>query len=368
MYKSDHGGLKVMGCIHNKQPQAFAPYDCIHLAFQNNMQAFRIDRRGKAMTKTPTMHLSSASFNRCDMPQFVQKLFFDLNHRRYDNCRYDHSKDIYMCKQLVYSIEYVTAKHFKSRFELSKRIQSLEPHIRKHILLPNKSHYTPIDVHSGIAFQEFVRCAMDMCDFCTLYRGREQDAFREHAFDIDRFVLTLSMTLKRLHEVGVYLADVKLENILIKDGVYMFTDVEYAFVDPPTMTDKQYTDPVYRDLNSSKRRWIKTAMYVPSDDYPLTQSMFIRNDVFALARCISRLMLSIRHNKHYRMFSGDVDSILHDDRATIHARDPDVMKIPYIADCADCIVDYSTRATTAFLDNMIKTARRELRERRTHSI
>ena len=358
-----------MGCIHNKQPSAYAPYDCIQLNFHDNMQAFRTTRKGKVMTQTPSMHLSGTSFNRCDMPQFVQDLFLALNQQRYDKCRYDYSKDIYMCNQLVYSIEYVTAKHFKSRSDLFKRVASLEPHIRRHILLPNKSHYTPIDAHRGIAFQEFVRCEMDMHDFSTMYCGRKQEAFREHAFDIDRFVLTLSTTLKRLHEVRIYLADIKPENILIKGGVYMFTDIEYAFLDPPIMTDRQYDDSLYRDLSCiSKRRWIKTPMYLPSSEYPLTQSMFIRNDVFALARCISILMLSICHNKQYRLFSGSEDSTLHDDRAIIRAREPDVMAIPYITNCADCIIDYSTRANTEFLDNMIETAHQQIRERRTHSI
>ena len=315
------------------------------------------------------MYLSGTSFNRCDMPPFVQELFLTLNQQRYDKCRYDYSKDIYMCNQLVYSIEYVTAKHFKTRSELFKRIASLEPDTRKHILLPTKSHYTPIDRHRGIVFQEFVRCEMDMHDFSTQYRGRAQDAFRDHAFDIDRFVLTLSMTLKRLHEVNIYLADIKPENILIKGGLNMFTDVEYAFLDPPTMTDRQYADSLYRDLSRiSKRRWIRTLKYLPSSEYPLTKSMFIRNDVFALARCISMLMLSICHKKQYRLFSGCEDSTLHDERAMIRARDPDVMAIPYIANCADCIIEYSTRANTVFLDNMIDTAHQQIRERRTHSI
>lgn len=329
-----------MGCAW-KKPQT--DDDLPRIALKQNDGILTVCENNK---NTPSSYLVHKAVPIQILPSFVRSFYMDVLHDKCATCSQHAYKDLYFFKNHVISVECAKKENYYTRKKIFSRLKDL-----RHVLVPSNIFYLPLKKDSGIVFQKMKYCKKgDMFDFMLNNMGKEN-------INIDEFVFSMASTLIQIHKRGIFLTDIKLENILYDDTFY-FSDFEHAFLDqkflPETANKKEIHEHVLRSKQSGQL-WVRTVHYLPAPDFPYTQKMAIRNDVFALARCIGMLIVSNRFNLSLHIFQGYTPYKVKDDRCELRDTCPQVYNHSYIADCCDCIVEHDLYANHAFLEKIISS-------------
>ena len=136
---------------------------------------------------------------------------------------------------------------------------------------------------------------------------------KEEKINIPEMLDQLIPSLQNIHASGIYLQDIKPENIFVNifedDLQFVFADVDYAFMS----TDfPQFAD---------KRPWIRTIEFSPEMGKPRSKSQATRNDIYAIAVLVGRIETYYNHNEVYNIFCKAKGSIINrdfDDRHKIN--------------------------------------------------
>ena len=295
--------------------------------------------------RTPSSYLIETSINKYIMPNFIIDFYDVVNNHHYMSLMQNKYKDLYFCNGYVYSIEFMKEYTYTNLKKVHEVVN-----VMNHVLSPLNSYYHAIDDEHGIFFQKMKRCNK---------RDLWYNTFGSNgicSIDVDSLVYSLANTLKTLHDMDIYLMDIKLENILghiNRDGIteWMFADIEYAWVDPPFVGhETRYPEEKMKSINKNKRRWVKTLHYLPDKTYPYCRRIAVRNDCFALARCIGNLICYIKRQEANRMFFGNKEMESCDLRSVIKNLYPEDK---YLHICGDCVIEYDKYATHEFLNRLI---------------
>ena len=149
--------------------------------------------------------------------------------------------------------------------------------------------------------------------------------------DLDDFVWKICRILKHLHDVGVYVQDLKPENIFVNinenEFVYYVGDIEYSFL------NYDFVDPSV----IKKRGWIRTLNFCPNVGKPKTKLEAMRNDYYALAIIIGRIETFYMKRVKLNVFCEPREGIFEDwdDRDSLKY----IQGLKYSRFCSDFIVE-----------------------------
>ena len=294
---------------------------------------------------TPMSRLMKVPISIYECPKFVIDFYSIVHNKEYLKIVQNKYKDVFFCVDVVYSVEVME----KCVYESMSNIHDLTRHM-KHVLTPYSTYYHQLHGTSGIVFQKTKRC--NMGDLWNI-KLKEKNT----SIDIDNLIWSLATTLKELHTMEIYLFDIKLENIFAHyykgSVIWMFADIEYAWVKPPFLELGKYHSPQEEMKRRSvgSRYWVKTLEYLPDRMYPWTKCIAVRNDCFALARCISTCIYHTCTDSINLMFYGNKELIIYDLRQEVKEQFP---FNTYLHICGDCIVEHNKYATVKFLDTLIE--------------
>ena len=297
--------------------------------------------------KTPSSYLIElGSIKKTSVPSIVVEFYQIVGDRQYEKVMQNKYKDIYFCGTHVYSVE-VMKEYIYTSIQKMHNVTS----VMNHVLTPDEMYYYPLDDSSGLLFQKTHHCTVGDLWYRCFKNGY-------NSIDIDSLVYSLASTLKALHNMNIFLMDIKLENILGSwdrekgKTCWYFADCEYAWVNPLFAGHEcKYPENEMKARNKGKFKWVKTIHYLPNGTYPYCREIAIRNDCFALARCIGTLVHFRRSGEPNAMFYGNKKMDLYDLRDSMKAYYPNDK---YLHVCGDCIIEYGTHATHEFLNRLIK--------------
>ena len=331
-----------MGCICEK---AYVPEEePLQLNLNSDMSMMHPSHK----ERTPTSHLVTSVLPKDDIPDFVIRFYGVINNNQYLYCIHNNYKDIFFCSNCVYTVE-------RTKFYIPNNVRTIHNLLRgdKHVLISHKIYYIHLTGTNGLLIQWMPLCDVgDLWHFCFKEK-------RSKEIDIDGFVFTLATTLRTCHQKGIFLMDIKMENILgttREHGIdWCFADIEYAFVDVDFIDDESDLEQVrrYRMQMKNQYKWIKTKEYLPDFTYPYSRSLAVRNDVYAFARCLGTLICYQRYGQANTMFFGGDGGKVYDNREAVNF----IMDDEYIRLCGDCVIEYEKYANGTFLDRLIDISR-----------
>lgn len=335
-----------MGCIWNKIP---GKTDDIHTCTLTRAKSIEIEvLHGNTIKKTPSAYLIENSIQYNTLPPFVLHFYISVQKDLFFKVSQNVYKDLYYIGNHVISCERVNLVNYNDRCALFETIKRMKH--RDNILIPTHHFYHPLTQKTGICIQRLPFCKHgDMFDFMVKGAGTKN-------VDVNEFVRSMSTTLQELHENNIFLTDIKLENILYSNR-FQYADIEYAFINKPFVDSQASTEDKLNNIYNFKkggRRWIRTLQYIPEKTFPSTIDIAVRNDVFALARCIGMLISVNVFDMSIKMFQGDEDFEIHDQRHVLREHHPNVWEHAYIKECAACICEYDKYANAKFLETLME--------------
>ena len=304
------------------------------------------------INSTPCCYLMTTPIQKKKVKKFVRVFFDEVNTQKYIRCMHNQYKDIFFFRDYIYTIEFAPLYNYVNRLLLHKICKKMN-----HVLIPTDIFLHKIDDKTGLIIQKMKRYNKGDLWMYVL---------RHHQMiNVNDFVLQMACTLKTLHEKNIFLLDIKLENIfghrVGNKTEWTFGDNEYAFVEQQFLSEEEFQNDEKRinHLCESRRKikWIKTLEYSPDKSFPYTKRIAIRNDCFALARCIGIVICYTQEGSCNTMFWGNRDMEIFDRRRDIQKAYPNNK---YLELCGNCIVEYDEYANTTFLDNLIDTATNEM--------
>ena len=217
-------------------------------------------------------YIVSNKFKNKTTPAFVLE-FMDLlkrNRLKYVTSQY---KDVYM-GEAVFVIEEISKVEFCRRRRLNTRLTELNC---------NVVVYTNMYWQDGYFFGKMFKYDMDLFEY-----------LRTEKICIESLLESLVPTLKAIHACGIYLQDIKPENILIdiydNHIKFYFADFDYAFMEEDF------------PLFVHKRPWIRTMHYSPELGKPKTVLEARRNDIYAIAVMVGRIETFYNNGLEYNVF------------------------------------------------------------------
>ena len=255
----------------------------------------------------PLEHLLNVQLYLDDLPNFVNFFFYQYKYHQLKYVKGEY-KDLFFHDNNVYGLELISNSEFNRRIILQEKVQSID-----HVVMYNKMFY----IH-GVAIGVMDRYEIDFFELLKTCQ-----------INIDDFVQQICVILKNLHQHGVYIQDLKPENIFVsitsEKFVYHIGDIEYALM------DGDFKDPV------QKRVWVRTLNYCPNLGKPKTKLEAIRNDYYALAVIVGRLETFYVNETKINVFCEPRKSIFMegwDDRYKLNDQD-----LKYSNFCSDFIVE-----------------------------
>ena len=342
-----------MGCIFNKQPATEDDIMTLQLIPHDGLQLKRRKKAFIIMTPTGLLTVHSAPLKKLSAE--VIDFYAIINNEEYDKCLYTAHKDLYFTSEFVYTLERTSIWNIQDRVTLAKINRTMVN--KQYMLIPKIIQTFYMGTQKEIILQKMEFCSRgDLYDYSLQYMGTKN-------FKLHDFVYHMASTLLELHSSSVYLTDVKLENIFLSRN-WMYADTEYAFIDPPLLDQSKYDNLVERKEHirqmKKRYRWMKTYNYLPDNRFPCTKKLLVRNDVFAFARCIGNIVSRIFFNCHVRMFHGNEDMVLYDERESIKEKKIDMYNSPYFLVTSQCIVHHAVYATDDYLRRVIEIAKRHI--------
>ena len=218
-----------------------------------------------------------------NIPDFVNEFIYQytFHQLKYIKGQY---KDLFFCDNKVYGIEKISKTEFERRKILQKKIKNI-----KNVVMYSESFYL-----NGCIIGIMDKYEMDLFELLKCSN-----------IDIIDFVSQISSGLTHLHKCGVYIQDLKPENIFVNIDnqdrfVYYIADIEYAFMDSDFS-------------NIISRPWIRTLHYTPCLRKPKTKIEAVRNDYYAFAVMIGRIETFYHNNLQLNVFCEPRTSILEKD-------------------------------------------------------
>lgn len=244
-----------------------------------------------------------------EMPDFVNEFIYRYNMHQLKYLKAEY-KDLFFHDDHVYGIERISESEFIRRQTLQKRVKSIN----------NVCMYKEMFYLDGITIGKMKKYEIDLFEL-----------LKTCLVDLDDFVWRLCTTLTDLHEAGIYVQDLKPENIFVdmKDNefIYHIGDIEYSFL------NYDFVDPSF----VKKRTWIRTLNFCPNLGKPQTKLEAIRNDYYALAIIIGRIETFYIRKVKLNVFCEPREAIFEhwDDRDTLKY----IQGLKYSEICSDFIVE-----------------------------
>lgn len=341
-----------MGCIHSNHPSKTESFNSISITDNSDFVLNRKkeyaykNKKNTKNVKTPTCYLLNEPIYN---PNNFIKIFVDtINNKSYNKCSFNEFKDLFFCDDFVYSVENGCYAIFESRIRLFRKIKTLQH--SHNLLVPYNIHYIPLDNFKGIIVQHMKYC--EGGDLLQYLNGEIKSTLNIH-----QTVNQLASTLQECHANDIFLGDIKLDNIFIKNNRCIFGDYEYALHERKFLTLKQVH--IMSDIDLCKYKWdnrvlkwIRTLDYCPDKEYPFTRNIAQRNDIFALAKTLGSL-ISISEFKHKSKIFASRPERTKEAAYSLERNRPDIWKSPYIQILAECMTEYEAVANESFLTDLI---------------
>ena len=176
----------------------------------------------------------------------------------------------------VYILEPISRVEYCRRRRLHSRLTDLKC---------NTVIYDDMYWYDGLFFGKMKRYDMDLFEY-----------LRDERINIPDMLRQLIPSLQMMHSYGIYLQDIKPENIFIdvhstNNIEYCFGDVDYAFLEEDF--------PLFID----DRKWLRTREFSPELGKPKTQLEARRNDMYAFAVMIGRIETFYNNGEMYNVFT-----------------------------------------------------------------
>ncbi len=215
-------------------------------------------------------------------------------------------KDVYLGDS-VFVLEKITKIEYCRRKRLNRKLIE----ICSNVVVYNDMYW-----QDGFFYGKMVRYDMDLFEY-----------LKTEKLSVPYFLSSIVPTLKKLHSSGIYLQDIKPENIFLKIDEHVkfyFADLDYAFMadDFPLFV---------RD-----RPWIRTKQYSPELGRPKTPLEARRNDIYAIAVMVGRIEAFYNNGLVYNVFmtvKGTIMNKTFDDKWKIDK------ELVYSRHCANFIVN-----------------------------
>lgn len=237
-------------------------------------------------------------------PVFILSFAYKLNRNRF-KYKEGQFKDIYLA-ETAYVVEAISKKEFHRRVMINNEMVCYE----------FVATYKTMHWYDGLFFGEMNVYDMDLFEF-----------LKDEKINLKHFLDKMIPALQTLHANGIYLQDIKPENIFVdvfhNDINFLFADIDYALVKSDFPFEIQ------------KRPWIRTKEYSPESRKPMSKMEARRNDLYAFAVMVGRIESFYLNDYMFNIFckkKGNIISKTFDDRWKI----PDEFK--YSQKCANFIV------------------------------
>jgi len=204
-------------------------------------------------------------------PSFVLELFKLI---RYGRGSMKGDKKKVFLAEYVYIIEPISHVEYCRRRRLHLKLE----------IINHVANYEDMYWYRGMFYGRMKRYDMDLFEY-----------LREDNVDVSHLIKTLVPTLRKLHADGIYLQDIKPENIFVDICTnhikFFFADVDYAFMK--------------RDfpLFVHERPWVRTKHFSPELGKPQNKVEAIRNDLYAMAVMIGRIETFYINGDLYNVFT-----------------------------------------------------------------
>lgn len=211
--------------------------------------------------------------------EWVRRALFLFKHTPTDRIQCGTTKRIVMDEDdFAFSLEYYPEKSFADHVLRRKMIMNRVGNL-KHVVAPLAVYTMAMPGEGGFLIQKMLRCDGGDLFFHTgnIVRNRDVETL------VRDLVMRIAPLVQKLHARGLYLQDIKLENILLRKGHLMLSDLEGC-----VMMDS--------DDDLSRRGYFHfspfSAIYTPFHA-PVTLSKLHHNDVAAI--CMVILMVASRY-------------------------------------------------------------------------
>lgn len=194
---------------------------------------------------------------------------------------YGQRKKIFLSDD-VYVVEDISKVEFIRRQRIHKRLSDIKC---------NVATYKDMYWNNGTFFGKMKRYDMDLFDY-----------LKDEQVCLPTLLRTLIPCLRAIHANGIYLQDIKPENIFLDiyptHTQFYFADVDYAFVD--------HDFPLFVD----RRPWMRTKDFSPELGKPRERLEAIRNDMYAMAVMVGRIETFYNNGEMYNIFTKHKGRIL----------------------------------------------------------
>lgn len=237
----------------------------------------------------PVNKIFNTTFKDRFLPTFVKAFLreYTLHKLTYVKAQY---KDLFFHDGKVYALEEINNIEYNRRKIMRRKLLNMDV---------NFVMYNEIFYMHGCFIGVMEKYDMDLFEYLKTTK-----------IDLDDFVCQICKVISSFHKNGIYLQDLKPENIFIKieendAPTYYIADFEYALM------DHDFENPIF----IKKRRWVRTLQYCPNVGKPTTIIEAVRTDLYALAVIIGRIEttytnnveLNIFLNKRYRVVKEEWD-------------------------------------------------------------
>lgn len=193
-----------------------------------------------------------------DLPKFVNSFIYQYNMHQLTYIKGEY-KDLFFSDNKVYGIEIISETEFSRRIVLQDKIKNI-----KNVVMYKEMFYL-----ENVIIGVMDRHEIDMFELLKTCQ-----------INLDDFVKKICCILKKLHKNGIYIQDLKPENIFVDitetEFIYNIGDIEYALFDADFDT-------------KMSRLWVRTLNYSPNLNKPKTCLEAMRNDYYSLAVIIGRI-------------------------------------------------------------------------------